>query len=67
MNMLRGVREYEPTKGTVIYTVAMCQNEECGWAEMPSLAGRKCEKCGSTLRGDRFLGHSRDYKIQKLV
>lgn len=49
MNLLRGIREYKPTKGTVLYTVAMCPNENCGWVEVPSYAGKKCERCGSIL------------------
>ena len=49
MHALRGIKEYEPTMGTVTYRVAACPNPECRWVERPSKAGEKCEKCGATL------------------
>lgn len=44
MNTLRGVKEYRPSSGTVIYNVAVCP--ECGWVELPSNKGSECSKCG---------------------
>ena len=44
MNTLRGIKEYRPTKGTVIYRVAVCP--ECSWVELPSKKGSQCQKCG---------------------
>lgn len=44
MNTLRGVKEYRPTKGTVIYQVAVCP--ECSLVELPSKKGSECPKCG---------------------
>ncbi|MBC7090059.1 MAG: ATP-binding cassette domain-containing protein, partial [Methanobacteriaceae archaeon] len=46
INMLRGMKEYKPDKGKVIYTVAICP--ECLHVEPPSYEGKKC-KCGATL------------------
>jgi len=49
MHALRGIKEYEPTSGTVTYRVAACQNPECKWVERPSKAGETCVKCGAPL------------------
>ncbi|MHC1585042.1 MAG: ATP-binding cassette domain-containing protein, partial [Candidatus Syntropharchaeia archaeon] len=49
MHAIRGIKEYKPTKGAVIYRVAMCPDEMCGWAEPPSKKGEECPKCGATL------------------
>ena len=46
INMLRGMKDYEPEKGKVIYTIAICP--ECLHVEPPSYQGQKC-KCGATL------------------
>lgn len=45
MNILRGVKGYRPTSGTVIYNVAICP--ECSWVELPSKKGIECSKCGT--------------------
>ncbi|MDY6966700.1 MAG: methyl coenzyme M reductase system, component A2 [Halobacteriota archaeon] len=45
MNTLRGIKEYRPTKGTVIYNVSLCP--ECSWVELPSKKGSECPKCGT--------------------
>ncbi|MDY6932050.1 MAG: methyl coenzyme M reductase system, component A2 [Halobacteriota archaeon] len=47
MNALRGVNEYKPTSGTVIYRVAACP--DCAWVELPSRIGENCLRCGSKL------------------
>ncbi|MDY6966217.1 MAG: methyl coenzyme M reductase system, component A2 [Halobacteriota archaeon] len=49
MHALRGIKEYEPTMGTVTYRVAACQNPECRWVDRPSKAGGKCAKCDAPM------------------
>jgi len=44
INMLRGMKEYRPDSGRVIYNVAICP--ECLRVEPPSFDGRECS-CGS--------------------
>jgi len=46
MHLLRGI-EQPPTKGSIIYHVAVCNN--CDYTDVPSRAGKKCPKCGSKL------------------
>lgn len=43
LNMLRGIPEYEPEKGEIIYNVSMCS--ECDRVELPSKEGETC-RCG---------------------
>ncbi len=43
INMLRGMKEYKPDKGQIIYNVAICP--KCTRVEPPSFNGEKC-KCG---------------------
>ncbi|MDY6965515.1 MAG: methyl coenzyme M reductase system, component A2 [Halobacteriota archaeon] len=47
MNAIRGIKEYRPTKGSVIYRIAYCT--KCGRVEPPSKKGEKCPKCEETL------------------
>jgi methyl coenzyme M reductase system subunit A2 len=49
MHAIRGIREYEPTDGTITFRVAACPNKECRWVEAPSKKGEKCPKCDATL------------------
>jgi len=42
LNMLRGIPEYEPDSGEIIYNVGMCP--ECDRIDVPSKAGETC-KC----------------------
>ena len=44
MNVLRGVKEYRPTGGSVIYNIALCP--ECGCVDLPSKKGTECSVCG---------------------
>jgi len=46
INMLRGMKEYRPDSGRVIYKVAICP--ECLRVEPPSFDGRNCS-CGSSF------------------
>ncbi|VUT27893.1 MAG: Trehalose/maltose import ATP-binding protein MalK [Candidatus Syntrophoarchaeum sp. GoM_oil] len=50
MNIIRGIKEYKPTSGTVTYRVAACQNPDCRWVEAPSHAGEKCVRCGGETK-----------------
>ncbi len=49
MHALRGIKEYEPSMGTVTYRIAACQNPECRWVDRPSKAGGNCDKCDAPL------------------
>ena len=46
INMLRGIKEYAPDSGEVIFNIAMCENKDCLHVETPSKAGEKCPECG---------------------
>ena len=43
INMLRGMKEYKPDEGQIIYNLAICP--ECMRVEPPSFVGKNC-KCG---------------------
>ncbi|MDY6930914.1 MAG: methyl coenzyme M reductase system, component A2 [Halobacteriota archaeon] len=43
MYALRGMKEYGPTQGSVIYRIAICSS--CGRVEPPSMKGAECPKC----------------------
>ncbi|TDA33677.1 MAG: methyl coenzyme M reductase system, component A2 [Hadesarchaea archaeon] len=47
MQAIRGVPEYEPTSGEIIFRVAYCPN--CHWVEYPSQAGEPCPKCSTGM------------------
>ncbi|MDO5851509.1 MAG: methyl coenzyme M reductase system, component A2 [Methanobacteriaceae archaeon] len=47
LNMLRGIPEYKPNQGQVIYHVAKCPN--CNRVEPVSKVNKKCE-CGETFQ-----------------
>jgi methyl coenzyme M reductase system subunit A2 len=47
MNMLRGMKDYRPDEGNVIYNVAICQN--CLRVEPPSFDGKSCY-CGGKFK-----------------
>lgn len=46
LNMLRGIEEYKPDEGEVLYHV--CQCPECGRIDAPSQENKQC-KCGHTV------------------
>lgn len=46
INMLRGMKDYKPDKGQIIYNIAQCSS--CKRVEPPSEAGKKC-KCGGNF------------------
>lgn len=43
IHMLRGMKEYEPTKGRIIYRVSTCP--QCFWVDLPSKKGQTCPRC----------------------
>lgn len=47
LSMLRGIAEYAPTSGRVIYRISRCS--KCGYIEGPSKVGRECSICKSPL------------------
>ncbi len=54
MHALRGTPEYKPTKGTVIYRISACPNDDCLYIDYPSLANSSCPNCNSTLELKEF-------------
>ena len=50
INMLRGIKEYAPDSGEVIFNIAMCENKDCLHVETPSKAGEKCPECGHEMK-----------------
>ena len=46
LNMLRGIPDYEPDEGQIIYHVAVCS--ECEYVDMPSKSNTPCP-CGGRL------------------
>ncbi len=49
INMLRGMKDYKPDQGKIIYNVALCH--ECFRVEAPSFAGKPCS-CGGNLEAE---------------
>ena len=47
LSMLRGMSEYEPTVGKVIYRIAFCK--KCEHIEPPSKVGEVCPKCSHKM------------------
>ena len=47
INMLRGMKDYKPDEGQIIYNIALCP--ECLTVEPPSKENQSC-KCGSRLQ-----------------
>lgn len=47
MQAVRGVPEYEPTDGNIIYRISYCPN--CHWVDYPSKEGGSCPKCSETM------------------
>ena len=60
INMLRGMKEYRPDSGRVIYNVAICP--ECLRVEPPSFDGRECS-CGSSFALEEVDFWNCDQKI----
>lgn len=47
MNAVRGTKDFEPTRGKIIFNVAVCEN--CWFVDYPSKAGKECPRCATTL------------------
>ena len=47
LSMLKGMSEYAPTSGRIIFKVAVCK--ECEYVEGPSKAGKVCPRCYSKM------------------
>jgi methyl coenzyme M reductase system subunit A2 len=60
INMLRGMKEYKPDEGQIIYNVALCP--ECVLVEAPSKVGQKCA-CGGTFEAKSVDLWNTDRKI----
>jgi len=43
LNILRGTKEYTPSKGNIYYNVSYCPS--CKDIQSPSHVGKKCKKC----------------------
>ncbi len=64
MQAIRGVPEYEPTTGEIIFRVAYCPS--CHWVEYPSKAGESCPKC-STRMEFREVNYWEELHKQSLI
>ncbi|MGF7117754.1 methyl coenzyme M reductase system, component A2 [Methanobacterium oryzae] len=60
INMLRGMKEYKPDEGQIIYNIALCP--ECVLVEAPSKVGQKCT-CGGTFEAKSVDLWDADRKI----
>ena len=60
INMLRGMKEYKPDEGQIIYTVAICP--DCLRVEPPSMENKTC-KCGGKFETQRVDFWNCDRKI----
>ncbi|KPV61798.1 MAG: putative ABC transporter ATP-binding protein [Candidatus Bathyarchaeota archaeon BA2] len=47
MQSIRGILEYEPTYGQIIFRLSYCPN--CHWVEYPSKKEEPCPKCSTTM------------------
>ncbi|MBE0516305.1 MAG: methyl coenzyme M reductase system, component A2 [Methanophagales archaeon] len=78
LHMLRGTREYEPTRGEVIFRVAVCPqyleregmfegiHPPIGSLEPPSKVGSVCPSCGSRLEL-REINYWKDREARKRI
>jgi len=64
INMLRGMKEYKPDSGKIIYNIALCP--ECVSADSPSKVGQKCT-CGGQFEAKRVDLWDTDRKIYSAV
>ena len=60
INMLRGMKDYRPDEGQIIYTIALCQ--DCLRVEPPSATGKIC-KCGGKFELEKVDFWNSDRKI----
>ncbi len=64
LHMLRGMNEYAPDSGEVIFRLAYCPS--CSWLEGPSKIGEPCSKCGTELEF-REVNFWKDKKMGRLL
>ncbi|WP_321423274.1 methyl coenzyme M reductase system, component A2 [uncultured Methanobacterium sp.] len=60
INMLRGMKDYRPTEGRIIYNLAVCP--ECLRVEPPSMAGKLCG-CGCNFEAQKVDFWHADRKL----
>ncbi|MDR3063251.1 MAG: methyl coenzyme M reductase system, component A2 [Methanobrevibacter sp.] len=60
INMLRGIKEYRPDSGKIIYKLAICKN--CLTVDTPSKAGNSCS-CGGKFEAEEIDFWNSDRKI----
>ncbi len=60
INMLRGMKDYRPTEGRIIYNLAICP--ECLRVEPPSMAGKLCG-CGCNFEAQKVDFWHADRKL----
>ncbi len=60
INMLRGMKEYKPDKGQIIYNLAICP--ACLRVEPPSMEGKNCE-CGGKFEARSVDFWNSDRKV----
>ncbi len=60
LNMLRGMKDYRPTEGRIIYNLAVCPN--CLRVEPPSMAGKVCV-CGVNFESQKVDFWNTDRKL----
>ncbi len=66
LNSLRGLKEYMPSKGSVIFHVAFCH--KCNSINLPSKAGSRCPECGETYKlKDIDLWNDSDKNAMKII
>ena len=59
MHSIRGIKEFKPTSGTIIYRVTFCT--ECEWIGPPSSKGSECPKCGKGTMDLREIDYWANY------
>ena len=66
LNALRGLKDYAPSKGSIIFHVAFCH--ECKRLGLPSKAGSKCSECDDIYEPiDIDLWNDSSKKMMKLL
>ncbi len=60
INMLRGMKEYRPDNGKIIFNIALCP--KCYMVDPPSKVGQKCS-CGGEFEAERVDLWDTDRKI----
>lgn len=64
LNMLRGMKDYRPTEGEIIYNLAVCPY--CLRVEPPSMSDKVCG-CGTKFESQRVDFWNADRKLLQLL